>query len=178
MNFDTNHNFEISNTAPERKAGISSPPSGEYDDFRHAFEEFRSANDERLASLERGRGDVLLEEKVDRINSAIDAHTRRLDDLALRQARPAIEGRSRVVSDAAGREHKSAFDSYVRGGDAGGLRQIETKAMSVGTNADGGYLVPVEIEHDHRRTPRSDLADPRASPACARFRQRSTRSRS
>jgi HK97 family phage major capsid protein len=35
----------------------------------------------------------------------------------------------------------------VRAGDVDGLRQIETKAMSVGSNADGGYLVPVELEH-------------------------------
>jgi HK97 family phage major capsid protein len=34
----------------------------------------------------------------------------------------------------------------VRGGEAGTLRDLETKAMSVGSNADGGYLVPVELE--------------------------------
>jgi HK97 family phage major capsid protein len=35
----------------------------------------------------------------------------------------------------------------VRAGDADGLRQVETKAMSIGSNADSGYLVPVELEH-------------------------------
>ncbi|HEY8334267.1 MAG TPA: phage major capsid protein, partial [Tardiphaga sp.] len=69
------------------------------------------------------------------------------DELVLRQARPALDGSRRSVRDAGSREHKSAFDAYVRSGNDDGLRQIETKAMSVGSNADGGYLVPVELEH-------------------------------
>jgi HK97 family phage major capsid protein len=71
-----------------------------------------------------------------------------MDELALRQARPALEGRGKLVSDAAAREHKSAFDAYVRSGEAGALRALETKAMSAGANADGGYLVPTELEHE------------------------------
>lgn len=136
--------FEINDTAPEHKAGIST--AGDYDDFRHTFEEFKSANDERLARLEHRRGDVLLEEKVDRINHALDAQARRMDGFALKQARPSLET-SRRGFDASAREHKSAFDTYVRSGESSGLREIETKALSVGSNADGGYLVPVELEH-------------------------------
>ena len=137
--------FEISDSAPEHKAGISA--RGDYDDLRVTFEEFKSTNDERLAQLERRRGDVLLDQKVDRINTSL---TQRLDDLALKQSRPALEGRARVT-DAASREHRNAFESYVRGGDANALRAIETKAMSVGSDADGGYLVPVELEHSISR---------------------------
>jgi HK97 family phage major capsid protein len=85
---------------------------------------------------------------VDRINAALDLQTKRMDDLALRQARPALEGRGKIVIDAASREHKSAFDAYVRSGEASALRQLETKAMSVGSNPDGGYLVPVELERE------------------------------
>ncbi len=40
----------------------------DYDELRHTFEEFKAANDERLAVIEHKRADVLLEEKVDRIN--------------------------------------------------------------------------------------------------------------
>jgi HK97 family phage major capsid protein len=43
-------------------------------------------------------------------------------------------------------EHKAAFDRYVRFGESEGLRALETKAMSVGSNPDGGYTVPDEIE--------------------------------
>jgi hypothetical protein len=83
-------------TAPEHKSGIAA--RGDYDDFRITFEEFKAANDERLARLEKKRGDVLLEEKVDRINAALDAQARRMDDLALKHARPVLEGRGRIVS--------------------------------------------------------------------------------
>jgi HK97 family phage major capsid protein len=44
------------------------------------------------------------------------------------------------------REHKSAFDAYIRSGESAGLRALESKAMSVGSAADGGYLVPDEVE--------------------------------
>jgi HK97 family phage major capsid protein len=139
-------NFDITDAAPEHKAGFASGRD-DYDELRHTFEAFKAANDERLAVIEHKRGDVLLEEKVDRINQALDAQHRRLDDVVLRQARPSFDGTRRVARDSLAREHKSAFDAYVRGGDTEGLRQIETKAMSVGSNPDGGYLVPVELEH-------------------------------
>jgi HK97 family phage major capsid protein len=139
-------NFDITDAAPEHKAGFAAPRD-DYDELRHTFEEFKAANDDRMARIEHRRGDVLLEEKVDRINAAIDAQHRRLDDLVLRQARPSIDGSRRTSRDSAAREHKSAFDAYVRAGDVDGLRQIESKAMSIGSNPDGGYLVPIELEH-------------------------------
>ena len=142
MDYDNDH--AAHDGAPERKAGIA----GEHDAILRMFDDFKSANDERLDRLERRRGDVLLEEKVDRISGAMDTQIRRMDDLALKQARPSLDGARRVTTDTAAREHKSAFDSYVRGGDAGALRQIETKALSVGSNPDGGYLVPPELEHE------------------------------
>jgi HK97 family phage major capsid protein len=145
MNQETEMDYDITDAAPEHKAGFAGRDG--FDELRHIFEEFKSANDERLNDLERGRGDVLLEQKVDRINVALDAQHRRLDDIALKQARPALEGGRRTPPDAVSREHKSAFESYVRSGETDALRAIETKAMSVGSNADGGYLVPVELEH-------------------------------
>ncbi|WP_441229253.1 phage major capsid protein [Tardiphaga sp. 215_C5_N2_1] len=137
-------NFDITDTAPEHKAGFSTGARDDYDELRQTFEEFKAANDERLAVIEHKRSDVLLEEKVDRINQALDAQHRRLDQLSLKGARPAL------AADSAARpqpsEHKSAFEAYVRSGESEGLRQIETKAMSVGSNTDGGYLVPVELD--------------------------------
>ena len=146
MKQETTMDYDITDAAPEHKAGFATGREND-DELRHIFEEFKSANDARLATIERGRGDVLLEQKVDRLNVALDAQHRRIDDLALKQARPALGGERRGHSDAVGREHKSAFESYVRRGEVDGLRAIESKAMSVGSNADGGYLVPVELEH-------------------------------
>jgi HK97 family phage major capsid protein len=138
--------FDISDAAPEHKAGISAAQRQAHHEVLRAHDEFKAANDERLAAEQHHRGDVLLEEKVDRISGGLDARLKKVEEFALKQARPALEGRARIVADAASREHKSAFDAYVRSGETGSLRQIEQKAMSVGSNADGGYLVPVELE--------------------------------
>ena len=139
--------YDIDNAAPECKAGFGLDQRDGFEALRCTFEEFKAANDERLDKLERRRGDVLLEEKVDRINDALDAQQRRLDAIVLRQARPALELRGRTGGDSARLEHKSAFEAYVRSGDAGNLRNLETKALSIGSNPDGGYLVPPELEH-------------------------------
>ena len=145
MNFDNTPDY-ASDAAPEHKAGFAAARD-DYDDLRHTFEEFKSANDERIARLEHRRGDVLMEEKVDRINGALDVRLKRIERHALQQARPALDGGRRVPGDSLQREHKSAFDAYVRSGETLELKQIETKAMSIGSNADGGYLVPPELEH-------------------------------
>ncbi|TKT74100.1 phage major capsid protein [Afipia massiliensis] len=144
--------YDITDTAPEHKSGISSAARGEHDAIMAMFEEFKASNDERLAAVGR-RADVLLDEKVDRINGALDAQMKRIDDLALKSARPLLDGGrlddGRVrFTDASAREHKSAFDVYVRQGESSGLRLMETKALSVGSNADGGYLVPAQLEQE------------------------------
>jgi HK97 family phage major capsid protein len=137
----------LHDAAPERKAGISATARGEHDSVMRMFEEFKASNDERLDAFGR-RADVLLDEKVDRINAALDAQMKRIDDLALKSARPALDGVRARVTEVAAREHKSAFEAYVRQGESAALRGLETKAMSAGSNADGGYLVPVELERE------------------------------
>ena len=66
-----------------------------------------------------------------------------VDDLALQPAAPAPR-RPAPLRNAL--QHKAAFDAYVRTGDASRLRDLESKALSVGTGTDGGYLVPDELE--------------------------------
>ena len=138
--------IEMQSHTLEQKAGHVPSAPVTHDELMRTFEAFKTANDERLDELTR-RGDVLLEEKVDRINGAIDAQQRRLDDVTLKSARPALETSSRPRAGA-NREHKSAFEAYVRAGDVSSLRTLETKAMSVASNTDGGYLVPLELERE------------------------------
>jgi HK97 family phage major capsid protein len=109
-----------------------------------AFHAFKEANDERLDALEKRSGaDALVEEKVERIGKAIDAQKARLDELTLKARRPAIGGEDKAESS---REHRAAFEAYVRKGETQGLYDFERKSMSVGSNPDGGYLVPPETE--------------------------------
>ncbi|MFT4275913.1 MAG: phage major capsid protein [Rhodopseudomonas sp.] len=131
--------------APETKAGLVGDDAQQvYDALMRTFEDYKAENDARLKAIEGGRGDVVAEEKLARIDAALDHQQRRLDELALKAARPQLATERPPAADQ--REHKSAFDAYVRSGDASGLRRIETKAMSIGSSPDGGYLVPSELE--------------------------------
>jgi HK97 family phage major capsid protein len=111
-------------------------PAADYGDVLIAFEAFKEVNDDRLAQIEkRQSADVITTEKVDRINKS-------LDDLILKSRRPQLASEPKLEIT----EHKRAFDSYVRKGDAHALNAMEAKAMSVGSGQDGGYLVPPETE--------------------------------
>jgi HK97 family phage major capsid protein len=138
--------FELHDRTPETKAGIpSSDAQDVYEAMMRTFEEYKSENDGRLKAVEQRKGDGLNDEKLARIDAALITQQQQLDAISLKGARPALEGR-RAVQDASAREHKSAFDDYVRSGEAAGLRALEMKAMSIGSNPDGGYLVPPELE--------------------------------
>jgi HK97 family phage major capsid protein len=142
--------YAIHDHAPEVKAGIAGPESaGGYDALMRAFEAFKEMNDVRIAAIERrGAADVLSEEKVERINAALEVHQRRLDELVLKAQRPPLAATSPDVQAHDSREHKAAFEAYVRTGESSGLRALEAKALSVGSNPDGGYLVPQEVESE------------------------------
>ena len=55
-----------------------------------AFETFKAANDERVTALEARRADVLLEEKVARIDAGLNAAQARLDRTLSDARRPMI----------------------------------------------------------------------------------------
>lgn len=116
-------------------------------DLNRAFSAFKETNDERLTQLESRLGaDVVTEEKLARIDQALDDTKSRLDRLALEMSRPRIGGK--LVDDHSGREHKSAFNHYMRSGEASGLKALEAKALSRGSGPDGGYLVPLPTERE------------------------------
>ncbi|WP_310620736.1 phage major capsid protein [Flexibacterium corallicola] len=112
-----------------------------------AFEDYRQVNDERLNELERKScSDVLLDEKLARMDQVLDEKMRKLDALALKQQRPDLGHSFEPAKALENTEHKSAFESYMRKGDESRLLTLERKAMSVGVAGDGGYMVPEEVE--------------------------------
>ena len=130
--------------APETKSALELKDA--FEDFLTSFEAFRNANDERIDEIERKlSADVVTEEKVERINHALDSQKRMLDRLVLKGRRPNLGG------GAAGRaleasEHKAAFESYIRTGEMDGLKRLEAKAVTTVTSPDSGYLAPPEVE--------------------------------
>jgi len=139
MKFDHIH-------APETKSAEGGEIGAAFDDFMSAFEGFKDANDERLRQIESRMGaDVVMAEKVDRISRALDEQKKAMDRLILKRARPELGG---APAAPLALEHKEAFDAYLRSGDDRQLKAIEQKAMSYGSAADGGYLVPAVIEQE------------------------------
>jgi HK97 family phage major capsid protein len=137
--------------APEVKA-VPETMTAAFDEFMEAFEAFKDVNDRRLGEIEQKlSSDVVTRDKMDRINRKMDDQKKVLDQLVLKKARPqlgSVRANSHGGADLSpeAMEHKAAFDAYVRRGDEAGLRELEAKAMSSGTGADGGYLVPEETD--------------------------------
>lgn len=138
-----------------------------------AFEAFKEANDKRIAEIEKkGSADVLLGEKVERINKTLDQYeglNQRLT-LAEQQAKAAREASDRIEvtlnrlppgarSDGQA-EYKAKVEAWARAvvnAHAVGVPNLaedqrkaladvaaEHKALNVGTDTAGGYLAPTE----------------------------------
>ena len=83
--------------APEAKAstGEAQGVAEAFDEFMHAFEAFREANDERIAQIENQVGeDVVTVEKMNRINRTLDQQKSLMDRLLIKEKRPSIGGKT------------------------------------------------------------------------------------
>lgn len=116
-------------------------------EFMGAFEAYKETNDRRLDEIERrAAADVVTTEKLERLDAALDGYKRRVDALVLKESRPPLHG-GVSASPTRADEHKAAFASYVRGGHERGLKDLERKAVTAGSD-DAGFLVPDEIERE------------------------------
>jgi len=88
----------------ETKAAENREIKEAFEDFLRAFESFKEANDQRIGQIERRSADAVTEEKVDRINRALDEQKRALDELTLAAARPSLGGEQKAMPDRATRE--------------------------------------------------------------------------
>jgi hypothetical protein len=119
-------------TGLEIKDGSPAETVVTHAEMMRAFEEFKQTNDQKLAGIERRNADVLLDEKLARIDRTIESHGRRLDEIALKKARPAFGIRQ---AHGVSSEHKAAFETYVRFGENTSLRALESKALSASSRA-------------------------------------------
>lgn len=124
----------------ETKAGAGSDIASLFAEFSSAFEEFKRTNDQRLGEIEkRGTADGLLEGKLERLNAVLDGHKAAMDRASAERSRPVLEGKGALAEG----EYKAAFSDYVKRG--------EEKALQSGVSADGGYVVPGEVETEITR---------------------------
>ncbi|WP_029003701.1 phage major capsid protein [Azorhizobium doebereinerae] len=133
-------------SAPETKVAVPESRSA-LDTLMHTFETYKEANEIRLADLERrGAADPVSTDRLARIDAAMEAMSGRMDRVETKTLRPPLGGGP--LPGAGAREHGAAFLSYARHGEADGLKALEAKALSAGSGADGGYLVPYETEQE------------------------------
>jgi HK97 family phage major capsid protein len=138
---------------PQLEIKSSGDINAQYDDLIRAFAAFKESNEERVGQIERRMGpDVVTTDRLARIEDAMDAHRRAVDELALKAQRPHLSG---VVRSGASLQHKAAFEGYIRSGESRSLRALEEKALSVASGPDGGYTVPPEIEASINRAVRT-----------------------
>ena len=105
------------------------------------FDEFKEKNDKRIDGLEAEKGK--LSGQVDTLNeklSELDELKSNLEKELLALKRPDGTGTK------AASEHKAAFMQFVRKGVDTGLGELQAKALQIGTEADGGYAVPEELD--------------------------------
>lgn len=107
------------------------------------FNDFRYKNDKRIDALESEKGKLAVE--VETLNGKLTELDNLKSDLEAELATIKRPGGSPQQSKAA-TEHKTAFMQFMRKGDDDGLRDLERKALQVGTDEDGGYAVPEELD--------------------------------
>jgi HK97 family phage major capsid protein len=108
-----------------------------------AFDEFKTENNARLKQIEaKGHADPLLEKKVDNINTAIseiDAKYKARIDEVEAKANLLVLGGGMSDEDTAQAGYRKSFQAFARKGDI-------QAALSVGSDPDGGYSVPIEVD--------------------------------
>lgn len=137
--------------------------------INRAFDEFKKANDERFSQIEKkGAADVVTEAKLAKIEADLEKAQRIADEAALaskRQSRKVTDENGNSIDlDAKANDwaqliarrrgaplpapysaqdmdgYKAAFESFLRKGEQA-MNADEIKALSVGTDPDGGYTV-------------------------------------
>lgn len=123
-----------------------------------AFEEFKKANDDRIKSIEsKGYAPADTVEKVDKINTELSKLSNEIGEIIKKSQRKSGGGSDSELSEDQ-IAHKEAFAEYFRKGRDNGLRDLEKKALNTGSDPDGGYLVPTEIETMIERVVTADVA--------------------
>ena len=110
------------------------------------WEKFKEAMDEREANIEAKFDDVITREKVDRINTSITELQGAVDDANKQLAALQVGGATESV-DPDMAAYAQAFDRFFRKGVEANLAELGVKAkLTTGSDPDGGFVVPSEME--------------------------------
>lgn len=123
-----------------------------FTELQHSFNEYKStiehyfdANNERLKQIEqKSASDPITEQKINKLNDAIDHLEGKMGEIKTAMQRPMRVGFDEKNQTLHQSRHQSVFRDYLKKGIETGLHNMETKALSAGSDPDGGYLVPKE----------------------------------
>lgn len=123
----------------------NSDPATVIANLNAAFEAFKAENDRKLSA----KADVVVAEKIERINTAIDGFQAVIDDVNAKLAASALGGAAQPGMSEEDRVYAQQFGDYFRAGENENAVKAAQRtgiraAMTVGSSPDGGYLAPVE----------------------------------
>lgn len=112
------------------------------EDLGRAFEAFKETHTQQLDEIKAGKTDVVTTTKLEEINTALTELQTAVDEQAKIQAAAKL-GNNAVIGDIqADPAYTAAFKTHMRKGD---MAPADVQAaMQKGTDADGGYLAPIE----------------------------------
>ena len=113
-----------------------------------AWNEFKAANDDRLKAIEeKGYAPADVVEKVATINTDLNKLSGEIADIMKKVNRPGqADRKDGLTPDQI--EQKAALAAYMREGKDAGLHDLERKALSSGSDPDGGFLITAEMDSD------------------------------
>jgi HK97 family phage major capsid protein len=115
-----------------------SDPKAMIAQIQAAFEEFKAAHTEQL----KGKADVVVDEKVDKINTAVTDMQAGLDELNRTVAALKLNG-AEGNDQPRDPEYSKEFEAYFKRG-VESKKLEEVRAAATKTDGEGGYLAPIE----------------------------------
>lgn len=116
-----------------------------------AWDEFRKANDARIAQIEqKGHAAEDAIAKVAVIDQDLTKLSKDISEQMLKLNRPAMGGDSKGITPEQA-EHKQALHGYLTKGDTNGLKDIERKAIGSLIDTSAGYLITPEMDAEIER---------------------------
>ena len=120
------------------------------DSFDTTLQAYMTKTDEGIAELKKGKDvDPLDTETGKKMQEDMDTLKKSVEKLRLAEARPIITAPdgTKTQMTVEQMEHKKHFEVFFRKGSVSAeLDDIEQKTLSVGTDPDGGYTVPDQME--------------------------------
>lgn len=143
---------DVTGGNPDDKKSDTVEIKGALDAFSKTLNAFMEKTDKEMAEIKKSAdgksADVVTQAEVKKVTDALIEQKKMIEAMRLENNRPIIMGldgtKTQMTEDQV--EHKKAFDSWFRKGIEGNLEELQKKALSVGTDPEGGYTVPVQME--------------------------------